>query len=138
MSNKKKIIIIAVIVAVSVFALAVSLLKKDNGVASPSKTNNAVQTEDIKAKFMYYVSEANENKEEALKIVDELKNEYKDEVDFVVINIDTEPEKVYGFALPDETPKLVLIGINNEFSMKSNCADKEVLKQEIENVINKK
>ena len=85
---------------------------------------------------MYYVSEGDKNKEEALKVYEELKAEYKDKVDFIVINIDKEPEKVYGFALPDETPKLVLLGMSGEFAMKNNCADKEALKQELEKVLN--
>lgn len=163
MSNHKKIIIIAVIVVISALALTISGLKKDSSVSmseqtttattevstqkeaikseesssktETKKTEKSVSSSDMKVRFMYYVSEADENKDEALKVVDELKSEYSKIIDFVVINIDKEPEKVYGFALPDETPKLVLIGINGEFSMKNNCADKNVLKQEIENVL---
>ena len=148
MSNKKKIIVVAVIVLISALALVISALKKDGTSMPPQKpaetstqqntkeSENTEPSKDIKAKFMYYVSEVDENKEEALKVVDELKNEYSENVEFIVINIDKEPEKVYGFALPDETPKLVLLGVNSEFAMKSNCADKDVLKQEIEKVLN--
>lgn len=165
MTNKKKILIIAVIILVSALALVVAGLKKNANETSlpsdnPSETP-VVSTEekeqtpedkkqektegepkekapqnDIKAKFMYYVSEGDKNKEEALKVYEELKAEYKDKVDFIVINIDKEPEKVYGFALPDETPKLVLLGMSGEFAMKNNCADKEALKQELEKVLN--
>ena len=139
MSNKKKIIIVIVIVLLSVLALTISTLKKNSSQSELPETSvsqNTVPSKDVKAKFMYYVSEADQNKEEALKAVDEIKDEYKDKVEFVVINIDKEPEKVYGFALPDETPKLVLIGVNNEFAMKNNCADKKILKQELEKVLN--
>lgn len=102
---------------------------------SQNTTENAQKSEDIKAKFMFYVSNADEKKEQALKAYEELKKEYQDKADFIVINIDEQPEMVHNFALPDETPKLILIGPDNEFSMKNNCADKEELKNELLKII---
>ena len=85
---------------------------------------------------MYLVSNSNANKEEILKMAEELRKEYETKVYFTVMNID-EDEMGANFALPDETPKLVMFGENNLFEMKNNCSDKEEIKKAIDGAINK-
>ena len=109
---------------------------KENKETAKTDEKTKVVEPEHNINVMYLISNSNENKDALLKMAEELRKEYETKVYFTVMNID-EDEMGANFALPDETPKLVMFGENNLFEMKNNCADKEELKQIIDSAINK-
>ena len=84
--------------------------------------------------FMYFVSGADEGFDATNAIIDELKKEYKDKVNFDIRNIDDDPKLVENFPVGDgNTPTLIMLNTKNEISnILFKTADKAKLKQAIE------
>ncbi len=87
--------------------------------------------------FMYFVSNSDENKDEALAVVNELQKEYDGMIKFDIHNIDETPEDKENFPVDGMTPALIMLNTNNDISaMEFQCADKDKLKSDIENAVN--
>ena len=87
--------------------------------------------------FMYFVSGSDENYDEAMAVVEELKAEYEGQITFDIHNIDETPEDKTNFPVEGMTPALIMLNTSNDISaMEFMCADKDKLKDDIENALN--
>ena len=87
--------------------------------------------------FMYFVSGSDANYDEAMEVVDELESEYDGKITFDIHNIDETPEDKDNFPVDGMTPALIMLNVENDISaMEFMCADKETLKNDIENALN--
>lgn len=87
--------------------------------------------------FMYFVSNSDANKDDALAVVDELRKEYEGKITFDIHNIDETPEDKDNFPVDGMTPALIMLNTSNDISaMEFQCADKDKLKADIETAIN--
>lgn len=108
--------------------------KKDNG----SDVADTKQEEQVYTPtFMYFVSGSDENYDEAMAVVEELKAEYAGQITFDIHNIDETPEDKTNFPVEGMTPALIMLNTSNDISaMEFMCADKDKLKDDIENALN--
>lgn len=112
---KKRNLLIAVLALVMIFAMAGCGEKK----YTPT--------------FMYFVSEADENYDEAMTVVSELQEEYGKKVTFDIHNIDETPEDKENFPVDGQTPALIMLNTKNDPSaFEFQCSDKETLKKDID------
>lgn len=95
----------------------------ENVDASPDVTptiDEAVKAEAEKVytpTFMYFISSADEGFDATNVMIDELKKEYGEKVNFDIRNIDDDPELVKNFPVGDgNTPTLIMLNIRNEIS----------------------
>lgn len=95
--------------------------------------------------FMYFVSPNDEKYDEALKVFNQLADEYVDKVKFEIKDVDAEPELKERFMInqedspvPMKTPTLIMLDVHNNLSTigLSECTDKDTLKQAIEKALN--
>ena len=64
-----------------------------------------------------------------------LENEYKDKINFQLVNVDENPEALENFSLvKDQTPALIMLDTSNNISaIEFKCSDKDKLKTDIDN-----
>ena len=87
--------------------------------------------------FMYFVSGSDANYDEAMAVVSELQDEYEGKITFDIHNIDETPEDKENFPVDGTTPTLIMLNTDNDISaMEFMCADKDTLKNDIENALN--
>lgn len=141
--NKKALMLMCV------FALSAAMLvgcgkdgagdtAKDD-VKQENVTDNANADEKVTPTFMYFVSENDENFENEEQLFKELKKEYSGKVNFQFANIDEDPEILENFELVNgQTPTLIMLDTSNNISaIEFKCDDKEILKKDIEEALNK-
>ncbi|MBQ7572863.1 MAG: hypothetical protein IJT23_01235 [Clostridia bacterium] len=86
---------------------------------------------------MYFVSASDETYDAEIKAFNELKDEYKDIVEFDLRDIDKNPEDKEKFPVEGMTPTLIMLDTANNISaMEFKCSDKAKLKESIENAFN--
>ncbi len=86
-----------------------------------------------KPTFKYFIANSDADTEKTLAVVDELKGEYGEKVNFELINIDEDAEAAQNFAIVvGETPALIMLdSYNNITAIQLQCADKDMLEREI-------
>ena len=135
MMSKKKII-----------ALAMSAVMAVGMIAGCGSTNNSgtdtaqtESTEKVTPTFMYFVANADDNFDATNTMYTELENEYKDKINFQLVNVDENPEALENFSLvKDQTPHLLCL-IHQIISRLLNlsASDKDKLKTDIDNALGK-
>ena len=89
--------------------------------------------------FMYFVANADDNFDATNTMYTELENEYKDKINFQLVNVDENPEALENFSLvKDQTPALIMLDTSNNISaIEFKCSDKDKLKTDIDNALGK-
>lgn len=132
--NKK---VISVILAAMLILPALASCGKDKiGEGDASTDVNVTEQEKVTPTFMYFVSNSDEDFDEAQSVVEELQKEYDGKVIFNVINIDENTEAASNFPVQGQTPMLIMLNTSNDISaMNPKCSDKEKLKAAIDAAI---
>lgn len=134
-SKAKYILIgIAVVLIIAVIAIVVGTSGKDSGTGSGTSENTAVADKVYTPTFMYFVEKSDENYDEYMAVVEELKAEYDGKVNFDIVDITEDPEATKNFPVTSETtPFLIMLNTeNNPSAIEMSCTDKEQLKADIE------
>ena len=135
MMSKKKIV-----------ALAMSAVMAVGLIAGCGSTNNSStdtaqieSTEKVTPTFMYFVANADDNFDATNTMYTELENEYKDKINFQLVNVDENPEALENFSLvKDQTPALIMLDTSNNISaIEFKCSDKDKLKSDIDAALGK-
>ena len=84
---------------------------------------------------MYIYSDSDNDKDKNLEMMENVKKDYAGKANFNVMNINDEFAQMTGFALPDETPKLIVITEDGGFSQIANCSDETAIRQEIDKFV---
>ena len=84
---------------------------------------------------MYFVANSDDNFDATNTMYTELENEYKDKINFQLVNVDENPEALENFSLvKDQTPALIMLDTSNNISaIEFKCSDKDKLKTDIDN-----
>lgn len=126
--SKKKLIAVLTAGVLTVAGLA------GCGTKEAADTNTA---DKVTPTFMYFVSEKDADFEATNEMISELQDEYADEIEFNIINIDTDTEALKNFPLVEgNTPSLIMLNTANDISaMEFKCADKTKLEEDIKNAL---
>lgn len=135
MMSKKKIIALAMAAVMAVGMVAGCGSTKD----SSTDTAQTESTEKVTPTFMYFVANADENFDATNTMYTELEDEYKDDINFQLINVDENPEALENFSLvKDQTPALIMLDTSNNISaIEFKCSDKDKLKTDIDAALGK-
>ncbi|MCI8980083.1 MAG: hypothetical protein HFE51_06170 [Clostridia bacterium] len=89
--------------------------------------------EKVTPTFMYFISSKDADFDKTNEMIAELQSEYADEINFNIINVDTDTEALKNFPLVDgNTPALIMLNTSNDISaMEFKCSDKSKLKDDI-------
>ena len=127
-----------------IIALAMSAVMAVGMIAGCGSTNNSgtaqtESTEKVTPTFMYFVANADDNFDATNTMYTELENEYKDKINFQLVNVDENPEALENFSLvKDQTPALIMLDTSNNISaIEFKCSDKDKLKTDIDNALGK-
>ena len=131
-----------------IIALAMSAIMAVGMIAGCGSTNNSgtdtdtaqtESTEKVTPTFMYFVANADDNFDATNTMYTELENEYKDKINFQLVNVDENPEALENFSLvKDQTPALIMLDTSNNISaIEFKCSDKDKLKIDIDNALGK-
>ena len=137
MMSKKKIIALAMSAVLAVGLIA-GCGNTDNSSTDTAQTESE-STEKVTPTFMYFVANADENFDATNTMYTELENEYKDDINFQLVNVDENPEALENFSLvKDQTPALIMLDTSNNISaIEFKCSDKDKLKTDIDNALGK-
>lgn len=95
-------------------------------------------TDKVTPTFMYFVSNSDADFDKTNATVDELKEEYEDDVNFTIVNIDEDTEAAENFPVKGNTPMLIMLNTENDISaMAPKCSDKDELKGYIDTAMGK-
>ena len=135
--SKKKIIALAMSAVMAVGMIAGCRSTKDSG--TDNKLPKTESTEKVTPTFMYFVANADDNFDATNTMYTELENEYKDKINFQLVNVDENPEALENFSLvKDQTPALIMFDTSNNISaIEFKCSDKDKLKTDIDNALGK-
>lgn len=102
--------------------------------ASASPETAAEEEKVYTPTFMYFVSGADDGHDATMVMLDELKKEYGEKVNFDIRNIDDDPKLVENFPVGDgRTPTLIMLNTKNEISnILFNNSKKDELKAAID------
>lgn len=133
--SKKKIVALAMAAVMAVGMVTGCGSTKD----SSTDTAQTESTEKVTPTFMYFVANADENFDATNTMYTELENEYKDDINFQLINVDENPEALENFSLvKDQTPALIMLDTSNNISaIEFKCSDKDKLKTDIDAALGK-
>ena len=133
--SKKKIIALAMSAVMAVGLIAGCGSTNNSGTA----TAQTESTEKVTPTFMYFVANADDNFDATNTMYTELENEYKDKINFQLVNVDENPEALENFSLvKDQTPALIMLDTSNNISaIEFKCSDKDKLKTDIDNALGK-
>lgn len=130
--NKKKIIAVIAVMALAVGMISGCGCKKKDIPADVAENTETAKKEN--PTFMYYISNSDEDFDKTNETLKELEEEYKDRVNFKIINIDD--DNVQALVTQGQTPTLILTnGTDGEAQIKNQCNDKEELKNCIEEAL---
>lgn len=165
MDKKKKIIIVAVILAITVGTLVWVFTRPEKieensqnentqtettqqpdetqipaQTQAPQSEQEVVQTTAPKAELgctvMYIYADSDEGKDANLEMMAKIEKDYEGKANFNIMNINDEFIQMTGFAIADETPKLLIMTDGGGFSQIANCSDETVIRQEIDKFVN--
>ena len=133
--SKKKIIALAMSAVMAVGMIAGCGSTTNSG----TDTAQTESTEKVTPTFMYFVANADDNFDATNTMYTELENEYKDKINFQLVNVDENPEALENFSLvKDQTPALIMLDTSNNISaIEFKCSDKDKLKTDIDNALGK-
>lgn len=133
--SKKKIVALAMAAVMAVGMVTGCGSTKD----SSTDTAQTESTEKVTPTFMYFVANSDENFDATNTMYTELENEYKDDINFQLINVDENPEALENFSLvKDQTPALIMLDTSNNISaIEFKCSDKDKLKTDIDTALGK-
>lgn len=139
-TNKKTmgiLIGIAAVLVILIIVLVVSFMggsDTENGNGSNGSSSQATEVVEEKTPvFMYFVSKNDEGYSDYMAMVDELKSEYGDEVNFNIVDVDENPDSKQNFPVDGNTPMLIMTNKTNDISaIEFSCSDKEKLTEDIE------
>lgn len=159
--DKKKTIIVAVLAVAAALVIALAAVMISSGKSNDSAQNTSqTQTETQKSKksnensdnassetaeeevkvtptFMYFISASDEGYEQTNAMIEELKAQYGDKINFDIVNVDEHPEAKENFPVDGMTPALIMLNTSNDISgIEFKCNDKDRLTQDIENALN--
>lgn len=124
------VLVIIIIVLVVVF-MGSSDTENGGGNSSTSQATEVV--EEKTPVFMYFVSKNDEGYSDYMAMVDELKSEYGDKVNFNIVDIDENPDSKQNFPVDGNTPMLIMTNKANDISaIEFSCSDKTKLTDDIE------
>lgn len=137
MMSKKKIIALAMSAVMAVGMIAGCGSTNNSG--TDTDTAQTESTEKVTPTFMYFVANADDNFDATNTMYTELENEYKDKINFQLVNVDENPEALENFSLvKDQTPALIMLDTSNNISaIEFKCSDKDKLKTDIDNALGK-
>lgn len=135
--SKKKIIALAMSAVMAVGMIAGCGSTNNSG--TDTDTAQTESTEKVTPTFMYFVANADDNFDATNTMYTELENEYKDKINFQLVNVDENPEALENFSLvKDQTPALIMLDTSNNISaIEFKCSDKDKLKTDIDNALGK-
>lgn len=143
MKNKKIIIAVIIVFVIALVAgFAVSVTRNSENDASV--VNNATETkkqeteEKVKVTptFMYFVSSADADYNQAMSVVESLKTSYGEQVKFDIVNVDENPDVKQNFPVDGQTPALIMLDTSNDIcAFELKCSDEERLKVAIEKAL---
>lgn len=85
---------------------------QENTAGKPAATK---APEKVKPTFMYFVTNADLENADTKKALEELQNEYKDQIVFDIKNMETDPTLAESFALAKgQTPTLIMLNTSND------------------------
>ena len=133
--SKKKIIALAMTAVMAVGMIAGCGSTNNSG----TDTTRTESTEKVTPTFMYFVANADDNFDATNTMYTELENEYKDKINFQLVNVDENPEALENFSLvKDQTPALIMLDTSNNISaIEFKRSDKDKLKTDIDNALGK-
>lgn len=139
-TNKKTmgiLIGIAAVLVILIIVLVVSFMggsDTENGNGSNGSSSQATEVVEEKTPvFMYFVSKNDEGYSDYMAMVEELKSEYGDEVNFNIVDVDENPDSKQNFPVDGNTPMLIMTNKTNDISaIEFSCSDKEKLTEDIE------
>lgn len=125
---------IAIVLIIAVVAIVIGSSGNEKSSSSSSSNTSAVADKVYTPTFMYFVEKTDENYDEYMAIVEELKAEYDGKVNFDIVDITEDPEATKNFPVTSETtPFLIMLNTeNNPSAIEMSCADKEQLKADID------
>lgn len=124
--SKKKILAATLTAVMSIGVLTGCGGQADNKVAKVTPT------------FMYFVSSSDADFAQTNTMVHELEEQYGDEVNFNIINIDEDSEAAKNFPVQDNTPALIMLNEANDISaIEFKCSDKSKLEADINAALGK-
>lgn len=137
MMSKKKIIALAMSAIMAVGMIAGCGSTNNSG--TDTDTAQTESTEKVTPTFMYFVANADDNFDATNTMYTELENEYKDKINFQLVNVDENPEALENFSLvKDQTPALIMLDTSNNISaIEFKCSDKDKLKSDIDTALGK-
>ncbi len=83
---------------------------------APQRNTAPTEEEKVTPTFMYFVSAKDANYDEATKTVEELQKKYDGKVNFVITNVDENPEAATNFSVEGQTPALIMLDTTNNIS----------------------
>lgn len=159
MDKKKKIIIVAVILAITAAVLVYAFTRPEKNQAEQSNNEQVEETkapeedsesyvtqpetekpEEVKVPefsgdctVIYIYSEKDADRDKNLEMVEKLKNDYAEKAEFNVMELNDEFVKMTGFAIEGETPKVIIMPNNGGTStILPNCTDEAEIRQAID------
>lgn len=110
---------------------------KNSADGEKDKPGNVKKEKVYKPTFKYFVSKSDKQYDEAMNVVEKLKAEYGNTVNFDIVDVDKNPEAKTNFAMVDgNTPFLIMLNKKNDLSaFEPKCSDFEKLKSYIENAL---
>ena len=126
--------VLVIIIIILVVVFMGSGDTENGGTSGNSSTSQATEVVEEKTPvFMYFVSKNDEGYSDYMEMVDELKSEYGDKVNFNIVDIDENPDSKQNFPVDGNTPMLIMTNKANDISaIEFSCSDKTKLTDDIE------
>lgn len=126
--------VLVVIIIILVVVFMGSGDTENGGTSGNGSTSQATEVVEEKTPvFMYFVSKNDEGYSDYMAMVDELKSEYGDKVNFDIVDIDENPDSKQNFPVDGNTPMLIMTNKANDISaIEFSCSDKTKLTDDIE------
>ena len=107
-------------------------------VKDTSKPESAEVPTEVTPTFMYFVSAQDKDYDAAMQTVSELQEQYGEQIDFQITNIDENPEAAENFPVAGQTPALIMLNTSNDISaIEFQTSDKAALEADIKAALSK-
>lgn len=115
-----------------VMVLAVSMIAgcgNSNNGANSNEATAQPAVEKVTPTLMYFISNNDATLDAEKSVIEELKGEYADKINFTVINIDEDTEAANNFPVQGNTPMVIMLNTKNDISAMSPMTyEKDALK----------
>ncbi len=129
---QKVLLIIVIVVAIAVAAIVV--VSKRDRTTPPDTAKVETEAEVYTPTFMYFVTTKDENYDEYMAVLEEVKSEYEGTVKFDVVDIDEESDAKdrFGDIIALGTPSLIMLNTHNDpCAFMGECVTKEQMTESI-------